>query len=402
MIRLMSRKKTHKGIILLLLVFLLTVCIICGIVYWRDVKNADPASMVFTVSAEGKLYKISAADAIEESGILKAGSTVQTTYRVEADRIIFTMGTAGTAVDTTKLAEQLEAAAAKRRYKKVIACPMTDGVVEPVDIDRIYREVFQEAIDASLDPDDDYKIVESATGLAFDKEEASHMLADAEEGSTVVVPLVHTEPQITTQDLKEYLFRDLLASYTTKVTGTSGRMTNVRLASDSCDGAVLLAGEEFSFNDAVGEQTEETGFQKANGILNGEIVQVYGGGICQVSSTIFAAALYAGLEISERWNHDLAPRYIPAGMDAAVSWDVLDFRIANNTEYPLKMEVIYTDGYLTVNILGTKTDGTIIEIETEPVDSSNGYREVETYRKNYNEDKSQVFIEQVAYSVYLR
>ena len=303
----------------------------------------------------------------EDNHISEESSITQTTWKIEDDQLLFIVGTAGM----------------------------------DVDLDQIYEEIYQEPIDATLDPENDYRIVESAAGFGFDKEEARRMLEEAEEGSTVAVPLVYIEPQISTQNLQECLFRDLLGSYTTKVSGASNRTTNVQLAADSCNGAILLTEEVFSFNDAVGEQTGERGFQKANAILNGEIIQAYGGGICQVSSTIFAAALYAGLEIPERWNHDLAPKYIPAGMDAAVSWDVLDFQVANNTAYPVKLEVDYTDGYLTVNVLGTKTDDTIVEIETQEVDSSSGYREVETYRKNYNEDKSQVFVEKIAHSVYL-
>ncbi len=304
----------------------------------------------------------------EDSSMSEDADIVRTTWKVEGEQLVFTMGTAK----------------------------------DDVELDRIYDEIYQEPTDATLDPENDYEIVESVPGLDFDKEEASRILEQAEEGSTVTIPLIHTEPQIDTQNLRECLFRDLLGSYTTKVSGGSNRTTNVGLAADSCNGTILLTEEAFSFNDAVGEQTGERGFQKANAILNGEIIQAYGGGICQVSSTIFAAALYAGLEIPERWNHDLAPKYIPAGMDAAVSWDVLDFRIANNTEYPVKLEVDDTDGYLTVNILGTKTDDTIVEIETKEAGSSDGFREVETYRKYYNGDKSQVFVEEVAHSAYLR
>ncbi len=303
----------------------------------------------------------------EDNHIPEKGNVSLTDWKMEGDRLIFTIG----------------------------------ATVDDIDLDEIYEEIYQEPTDATLDAQNDYAIVESVTGLAFDKEDAARMLEQAEEGSVIEVPVIHTEPQITTQNLEECLFRDVLGTYTTKVSGASNRTTNVSLAADSCNGAILLTEEEFSFNDAVGEQTGERGFQKANAILNGEIIQAYGGGICQESSTIFAASLYAGLEITERWNHDLAPRYIPAGMDAAVSWDVLDFRIANNTEYPVKLEVDDTDGYLTVNVLGTKTDDTVVEIETKEVDSSSGCREVETYRKNYNGDKSQVFIEKIAHSAYL-
>lgn len=108
---------------------------------------------------------------------------------------------------------------------------------------------------------------------------------------------------------------DLLASYSTKVTGSYNRLFNIQLAVEKCEDTILLAGEEFSFNDTVGDQNEETGFLISDGVENGKIVPAYGGGICQLSSTIFMAALYADLEIVERWNHDLVARYVPAGLD---------------------------------------------------------------------------------------
>ena len=136
--------------------------------------------------------------------------------------------------------------------------------------------------------------------------------------------------------------------------------------------------------------------------MNGKPVQAYGGGICQVSSTIFAAALFANLEIVERWEHDYVSSYIAAGMDAAVAWNELDFRIANNSIYPIIIDVIYSDGYLTVTIRGTKTDDSVVKIQTKNIDSSApNTLEVLTYRNVYTKDKSQHFTEEIAHSAYI-
>ena len=193
-----------------------------------------------------------------------------------------------------------------------------------------------------------------------------------------------------------------LSSYTTKVSGRSNRLTNVRVAAEKCNGKILLSGDEFSFNGAVGEQTAEAGYKPAGATLNGKPVQAYGGGICQVSSTIFAAALFANLEIVERWEHDYVSSYIAAGMDAAVAWNELDFRIANNSIYPIIIDVIYSDGYLTVTIRGTKTDDSVVKIQTKNIDSSApNTLEVLTYRNVYTKDKSQHFTEEIAHSAYI-
>ena len=135
--------------------------------------------------------------------------------------------------------------------------------------------------------------------------------------------------------------------------------------------------------------------------MNGKPVQAYGGGICQVSSTLFAAALFANLEIVERWEHDYVSSYISAGMDAAVAWNELDFRIANNSIYPIMIDVIYSDGYLTVTIRGTKTDDSVVKIHTETLDSSTpDTLKVTTYRDVYNQN--QQFTEEIAHSAYAR
>ncbi len=151
----------------------------------------------------------------------------------------------------------------------------------------------------------------------------------------------------------------------------------------------------------MGEQTAETGFKKANAILDGKIIQAYGGGICQVSTTIFEAALYAGLEIPERWCHTYISSYADAGMDAAVAWDALDLRIANNQKYPVKLEVTYENGRLTAVLWGTRAEELPVEIETEILDDSGDFLKVMTYRKIFSADRSHFSIEKIAYSEYL-
>ena len=339
-----------------------------------------------------------------DSGILESATTTQTSCILQDRQLIFTMGVAkDDTVDEEKLTDQIAESVKKGEYQASFACPLKRGVVNPVDMDLVVEKVCVEPANATLDPQNGYSIVDAVTGVSFDREEAEKKLDRAKEGSTVVVDLIYTEPEISTQNLKEHLFKDKLATYTTQAAGVSNRTMNISLAAQKCNGMILLAGDVFSFNNTVGEQTEETGFKMANGILDGQIVQVYGGGICQVSSTIFAAALYANLEIVERWNHDFVSSYIPAGVDAAVAWAALDFQYANNTAYPLKMEVSYVNGNLTVDLWGTKTDDAIVELATETVSDVPGSNlELDTYRYVYNGDRSQAFIEKVTHSSYLR
>ncbi len=339
-------------------------------------------------------------DSIEASGLLNAATAVKDTYHLEEEKLILTTG-AAKKPDEEGLKKRLILAVQTKDFEQTIPCPAVANDIE--NLEQIYKEVHTEPQNATLDRDNGYTILKAVTGVDFDKENAKKILLETKDGDVSKIDLTYTQPEISTSDLKEHLFADNLSSYATKVTGRANRLTNVSLAAQKCDGTILLSGEEFSFNGTVGVQNAQTGFKKAGATLNGRPVQAYGGGICQVSSTIFAAALFANLEIVERWEHEYVSSYIAAGMDAAVAWNELDLRIVNNTSYPVRLDVDYRDGYLTVTIRGTKTDDAFVRIQTETLDTSpTGMLEVDTYRNVYTENKSQLFTEKIAHSAYLR
>lgn len=337
---------------------------------------------------------------IEKSGLLNAATAPKDTYQLEDEKLILTTG-AAKKPDEAGLKKRLILAVQTKDFKNAIPCPAVSNDLE--NLEQIYKEVHTEPQNATLDRDNDYAIKKAVTGVDFDKENAKKILLETKEGDVSKIDLTYTQPEINTQELKERLFADNLSSYATKVTGRSNRLTNVALAARKCNGTILLSGEEFSFNHTVGAQNAKTGFKKAGATLNGKPVQAYGGGICQVSSTIFAAALFANLEIVERWEHDYVSSYIAAGMDAAVAWNELDFRIANNTSFPIRIDVDYQNGYLTVTIRGTRTDDTFVRVRTETLDTSSPeWLEVDTYRNVYTDNKSQLFTEKIAHSAYRR
>ena len=142
----------------------------------------------------------------------------------------------------------------------------------------------------------------------------------------------------------------LIATYTTDAsTSSSARLHNIRLALSSINGTCLEPGEVFSFNGVVGERTKAAGYRPAPAYSRMETVMEYGGGICQVSSTLYAAVEKAGLEIVERHSHSLKVTYIPKGMDATVDWGNKDFKFANNTSEAIYI-VGYVDGFEQVHI----------------------------------------------------
>ncbi len=135
----------------------------------------------------------------------------------------------------------------------------------------------------------------------------------------------------------------VLISFETPILDYSkGRITNIKLAIKKLNGCVIPSGETFSFNDTVGPRTMKRGFKKAVIFVDGEKVQELGGGICQVSSTIYNAVLDAGLEVVERHPHQLEVNYVPPDRDATVFYGRLDFKFRNNIEKDLRMEAKYT------------------------------------------------------------
>lgn len=345
---------------------------------------------------------------IKDSGLLEIDTTVQTSYQKEKKQLVFTMGKAGEVVDEKKLVEQIIAAVQVGDFETVIPSPTEAGSVDEVDLDKIYKKIHKKPADATLDPENNYEIVKSVKGVSFDKKKAKKALAEAEEGSRVAISLEYTKPKISTKEMRKRLFKDQLASFTTEVTGSSNRRANIRLAAEKCNGAILCKGDKFSFNGTVGEQTAEAGFLPANAIKGTEVVQAYGGGICQVSTTIFEAALYAGLDIPERWCHVYVSSYADPGMDAAVAWGALDLKVRNQMDYPVKLEVQEEGDSLTVTVWGTKTEERPIEIEVEKKEGAEDAEgdaedtlDVVTYRNIYNEDKTQVFREKIGESSYL-
>lgn len=151
-------------------------------------------------------------------------------------------------------------------------------------------------------------------------------------------PIEETKPKITKQELSKIDAK--ISSYTTSFNSSQGRVTNIQLATNSINGTVLMPGETFSFNDTVGQRTEARGYQKAHVIVNNEYVDDFGGGICQVSSTLYNAIVRANIDPTERYSHTIASSYVDIGQDATVSWGGPDYKFKNTLKYP-----IYIEGY---------------------------------------------------------
>lgn len=283
------------------------------------------------------------------------------------------VGHAGQAIDTVTLEETL---LAKLEAEDLSDLELTAQITQPDEIDweALHSEIYVEAANAALDGET-FEITPSVTGVSFDIATAQALYERTGAGESFTIPLVFTEPEITTEKMEASLFADVLGEGKSNVSGSSGRRANVKLAGELCDGTILLPGEEFSYWSKIAPCTKEQGFQEAPTYRNGETVPGVGGGVCQMSSTIYTACLYANLEIVERRNHTYAVGYLDNGSDAMVSEGTSDFRFKNNTQWPIKLVITMEGQKLTVQVWGTKTDDTYVKMEFNDL-SSNPYTTV--------------------------
>lgn len=291
-------------------------------------------------------------------------------YALEGFQLVMTKGAPVATVDweavRTDMGEKLQQALEARlsgrssAVRDTVVLSASQSEAEEPDFEAIHREVYAEPKDAALDPAS-MTIADHAVGIDFDVEQLRNAYRAAKSGETVIIPLDVTRPSVTREDLEAQLFRDVLGEATTTVTGTANRKYNVKLAADSCNGTIILPGEEFSYNTVTGGFSESNGYRPAPIYVAGRSEDGIGGGVCQGSSTIYYAVLHTTLEIVERHDHQFTVSYLPAGMDATVYGDVLDFRFRNNTNYPIKLTAESYDSkgvrYLTVKLYGTNEDG---------------------------------------------
>ncbi len=158
------------------------------------------------------------------------------------------------------------------------------------------------------------------------------------------------QPEISVAAAKEKY--KTIGTFTTKTTANSKRNTNVRLACEALNGTIVQPGQEISFNETVGERTAAKGYQGAAAYNNGEVVEEIGGGVCQVSTTLYNAVLRAGLKISVRRSHTFEPSYVTPGQDATVSWGGPDFKFINNSNTAIAIKARYADQTCTVSVYG--------------------------------------------------
>ena len=304
---------------------------------------------------------------IDDMNINLPDVVIESSYSVEDDELIITKGKAGIKIDAESLLSQVkERLNSPNTSNEVIDIPVINKEPDPIDIDKIHEEVYKEAQDAYI-VKEPFEVHPEVEGIDFDVEAAKEILKEDKE--EYVIPLIITEPSVTIDELGEEAFPDQLSTFTTRYDVSDvDRTTNLRLACQKINGTVLLAGETFSYNDVVGARTVAAGYKNAKIYEAGQVVDGLGGGICQISSTLYNAALQANLEIVERRNHQFVTSYVPAGRDATVVYGSTDFKFKNTRKYPIRIEATVSGGVATITIWGVKEDVEYdISIETKKI-----------------------------------
>lgn len=206
------------------------------------------------------------------------------------------------------------------------------------------------------------------------------------------------EPKISTEAVKSV--NTLLAEFSTKFsTKDSNRVTNVVLSAKATSDVLLMPGEEFSYNNLTGKRTTSNGYKDAPVIINGKLEQDVGGGVCQVSSTLFNSVLYSGLDVTSRRNHSLKSSYVSIGRDAMVSDGGSDFRFKNPYSHPVYIKNTVSNGVITSKIYGNISDKKNISIKVEPY-TTEGLDAAKTYIEYKDSNGKVIRTQYISNSVY--
>ena len=289
----------------------------------------------------------------------------QYSYYIDGDKLIINSGKAGVVIDKDKLKEEIVNVISNLdSTNNIIEIPVINTEPDKIDIDKISAEVEKSAQDAYITENPrEIHIEKEGVQFANSDEEIKNMLKEKKD--TYEIQLTKTMPTITVADLGEKAFVDKLSTFTTSYDASNtNRDNNLRVAASKLNGTIINPGETFSYNQTIGERTIAEGFLEAHVYTGNGVALGTGGGICQLSSTLYNSVLFANLEIVERHNHYYQTSYIEAGRDATVSWGTLDFKFKNNREYPIQIIATAGSGSVKIDIMGiAQKDDYDVELE---------------------------------------
>ena len=315
--------------------------------------------------------------------MLDEGSTtvVDPYFEIDYENSLMTVysGSDGWGVDVnTFLSQMCSGLAASGGGNITVSCTSGNVAAQKLTAEDIYNQAAAKPVDAYTTTDSAGNTIyhSEINGVDFSRSELEKAMAAG--GSQWQIPVSVTYPQINLKDIRKYTFPDVLATYYTYYNnGDFERSHNLSLAAEHINSLIMEPGDQFSFNDRVGQRTAANGFKKA-GVYAGEgTSEDYGGGICQTSSTLYYTCVLANLQIDERKNHMYTVGYMQTaqsrrkvyGNDATVNWGWTDFKFTNSKEYPIRIDFWAKGGVLTCEIRGT-ADGYTADLEYETLETT--------------------------------
>ncbi len=262
-----------------------------------------------------------------------------------------------------------------RNWWRTISSPLSIPVSVEVDWEKVKTSLKQVADTVEVDPspalvytseeEEGMRIIRDRTGRMLDSRKTMDRVVESFQKTPqefqreveVLLAEVPAQPDFKMLQEKAGLTTELIRFTTLYDTGNVPRTTNLALAAGAIDGWILAPGEVFSFNDVVGPRTAKRGFKKAPSIIGGRLVEDIGGGICQVTTTLYNCTLLTGLEILERYNHSMYfedSAYVPQGRDAAVVWGHKDFVFRNSLNQSILVSALLADGEISIVFFGSE------------------------------------------------
>ena len=269
-------------------------------------------------------------------------------------------------------------------------------------LEKIYEKVNVEAVDATfyVEPSGEIKRSESKEGRDVDisklKDDIYNMI-NKKKIKDINLPVLTLYPKTSTKQVKS--INSILGQFSTSFNDSTSRGSNIHVAGESTSDVLLMPGETFSYNKKTGARNWVNGYQSAPIIVGGKVVNGEGGGVCQVSTTIYNAALLSGLTIDEVHNHSLPSRYAPRGRDATVSYGYTDLKFTNPYTHPVYIKNIVGNGAITSKIYGCNLDRERIVIRMEEEYLKDKIT-VKTYRLYLDEENNVMRRELVNTSIY--
>lgn len=343
-------------------------------------------------------------------GELMSGETIfseDDKYEVKENKLLITKGVEGKKIDYETLANDI--ILALREKDIYVNIPVIISEPKALDIDEVYAKVHTEPVNASYKSGQNFEIIKEVNGIDFDKALAKEKYFSLKSGETAEIELQVVEPETKLADLGDVLFQNKIAEFKSEYDTTdTNRVTNLQIAANKCNNTILYPGDEFSYNKALGNRTVANGYKPGHSFAGGKVVTTIGGGICQVSSTLYNAVLRANLTITDRTAHGMYVQYVPQSTDATVVDGSIDFKFRNDRKYPVKLVTTCENGVVTAAVYGFQdADEATIDIETKIIETI-AYKTVKQNDSSMKKGTTKVVQEPVdgyvseAYKVYYK